>query len=124
MALLPLDVRIVYEQVYVYILLHCCWQRGSRTTSSPTQVEVMQQKHLALQLQEHILQQTTMSTTQQALARSSTITQLLATLAAWQTATSQDANSAFGDPLFNSATDLHVQGTVANNTRHFCWHID
>ena len=38
------------------------------------------------------------------------------TLAAWQTATSQDANSAFGDPLFNSATDLHVQGTVANNT--------
>ncbi len=39
-----------------------------------------------------------------------------ATLAAWQTASSQDANSAFGDPLFNSATDLHVQGTVANNT--------
>ena len=39
-----------------------------------------------------------------------------ATLAAWQTVTSQDANSAFGDPLFNSATDLHVQGTVANNT--------
>jgi len=38
------------------------------------------------------------------------------TLAAWQTATSQDANSAYGDPLFNSATDLHVQGTVANNT--------
>ena len=107
--------RIVYEQVYVYILLHCCWQRGSRTTSSPTQVEVMQQKHLALRLRERTSQQITMSTTQQALARSSTTTQLLATLAAWQTATSQDANSAFGDPLYNSATDLHAQGALANN---------
>jgi len=39
----------------------------------------------------------------------------VATLAAWQTATSQDANSAFGDPLYNSATDLHAQGALANN---------
>ncbi|MDO7566136.1 MAG: hypothetical protein MUR14_01280, partial [Schleiferiaceae bacterium] len=38
-----------------------------------------------------------------------------ATLAAWQTATSQDANSAFGDPLFSSATDLHAQGALADN---------
>ena len=39
----------------------------------------------------------------------------VATLAAWQTATSQDANSAFGDPLFSSATDLHAQGALADN---------
>ena len=37
------------------------------------------------------------------------------TLSAWQTASSQDANSVWGDPLFVSATDLHVQGTAANN---------
>ena len=40
----------------------------------------MQQKHLALRLRERTSQQITMSTTQQALARSSTTTQLLATL--------------------------------------------
>jgi hypothetical protein len=33
------------------------------------------------------------------------------TLAAWQTATTQDANSKEVDPLFVSATDLHLQGT-------------
>jgi len=37
------------------------------------------------------------------------------TLSAWQTASSQDANSVWGDPLFVSATDLHVQGSSANN---------
>ncbi|MEK9830379.1 MAG: fibronectin type III domain-containing protein, partial [Schleiferiaceae bacterium] len=37
------------------------------------------------------------------------------TLSAWQTASSQDANSVWGDPLFVSATDLHVQGSAANN---------
>ena len=37
------------------------------------------------------------------------------TLSAWQTASSQDANSVWGDPLFLSATDLHVQGSSANN---------
>lgn len=31
-----------------------------------------------------------------------------ATLAAWQTATGQDANSISADPLFNSNTDLHI----------------
>ncbi len=34
-----------------------------------------------------------------------------ATLAAWQTATSQDANSLSVDPLFVSPTNLHLQGT-------------
>ena len=34
------------------------------------------------------------------------------TLSAWQTASSQDANSVWGDPLFVSATDLHVSGTI------------
>jgi hypothetical protein len=34
-----------------------------------------------------------------------------ATLAAWQTATAQDANSKSVDPLFVSATDLHLQLT-------------
>lgn len=38
-----------------------------------------------------------------------------ASLSAWQTATSQDANSVYGDPSFTSATDLHCQGTTANN---------
>ena len=37
------------------------------------------------------------------------------TLSAWQTASSQDANSVWGDPLFVSATDLHVQGAAPNN---------
>ena len=37
------------------------------------------------------------------------------TLSAWQTTSSQDANSVWGDPLFVSATDLHVQGSSANN---------
>ena len=37
------------------------------------------------------------------------------TLSAWQTASSQDANSVWGDPLFTSATDLHVQGSAPNN---------
>ena len=37
------------------------------------------------------------------------------TLSAWQTASSQDANSVWGDPLFVSATNLHVQGSSANN---------
>lgn len=37
------------------------------------------------------------------------------TLAAWQTASSQDANSVWGDPLFVSTSNLHVQGTSANN---------
>ena len=37
------------------------------------------------------------------------------TLSAWQTASSQDGNSVWGDPLFTSATDLHVQGTAPNN---------
>ena len=37
------------------------------------------------------------------------------TLSAWQTASSQDANSVWGDPLFVSTTDLHVQGSSANN---------
>ena len=37
------------------------------------------------------------------------------TLSAWQTASSQDANSVWGDPLFVSTTDLHVQGASANN---------
>ena len=36
------------------------------------------------------------------------------TLSAWQTASSQDANSVWGDPLFVSTTDLHVQGSSAN----------
>ncbi|MBS0659860.1 MAG: cadherin-like beta sandwich domain-containing protein [Verrucomicrobia bacterium] len=37
-------------------------------------------------------------------------------LTAWQTATGRDANSLFGDPLFTSATDLHLQaGTLAKN---------
>ena len=34
------------------------------------------------------------------------------TLSAWQTASSQDANSVWGDPLFVSSTDLHVSGTI------------
>jgi Peptidase family C25 len=34
-----------------------------------------------------------------------------ATLAAWQTATTQDANSISADPLFTSATDLHLPAT-------------
>lgn len=33
------------------------------------------------------------------------------TLAAWQTATSQDANSKSVDPVFVSSTDLHIQAT-------------
>ena len=37
------------------------------------------------------------------------------TLSAWQTASSQDANSVWGDPLFASANDLHVQGSSPNN---------
>lgn len=37
------------------------------------------------------------------------------TLSAWQTATGFDANSFVGDPIFISATDLHVQGSLANN---------
>ena len=36
-------------------------------------------------------------------------------LSAWQTATSQDANSVSSNPSFTSATDLHCQGTAANN---------
>lgn len=38
-----------------------------------------------------------------------------ATLAGWQGASLMDANSLYGDPLFASATDLHGQGTLANN---------
>ena len=37
------------------------------------------------------------------------------TLSAWQTASSQDANSVWGDPLFTSDNDLHVQGSSPNN---------
>lgn len=37
-------------------------------------------------------------------------------LSAWQTATGRDANSLFADPLYTSATDLHLQaGTPAKN---------
>ena len=37
------------------------------------------------------------------------------TLSAWQTASSQDANSVWGDPLYVSTSDLHVQGSTPNN---------
>ncbi|TNE79217.1 MAG: DUF5011 domain-containing protein [Bacteroidetes bacterium] len=37
------------------------------------------------------------------------------TLAAWQSAQSLDLNSLVGDPIFISATDLHIQGTLAND---------
>ncbi len=37
------------------------------------------------------------------------------TLSAWQTASSQDANSVWGDPLFTASNDLHVQGSPPNN---------
>lgn len=36
-------------------------------------------------------------------------------LAAWQLATSFDANSVAGDPIFMNASDLHVIGTAAND---------
>ncbi|HTL81038.1 MAG TPA: PKD domain-containing protein [Bacteroidia bacterium] len=39
-----------------------------------------------------------------------------ATLANWQTAMSQDANSVSVDPGFSSATDLHVSAVQLNNT--------
>lgn len=35
-------------------------------------------------------------------------------LSSWQTATSFDANSYFGDPIFASSTDLHVLGSLAD----------
>ena len=38
-----------------------------------------------------------------------------ATLAAYQTASSAETSSVYGDPLFISPTNLHVQGTLANN---------
>ena len=37
------------------------------------------------------------------------------TLAGWQTAVAKDANSVWGDVVFFSPTDLHVQNAVANN---------
>jgi Secretion system C-terminal sorting domain/Fibronectin type III domain/Right handed beta helix region/Carbohydrate-binding module 48 (Isoamylase N-terminal domain) len=37
------------------------------------------------------------------------------TLSAWQTATTKDANSVWGDVIFFGPADLHVQNAVANN---------
>ncbi len=38
----------------------------------------------------------------------------VSSLSAWRTATGQDAASVFGDPLFTSVSDLHIQSTPAS----------